>query len=57
MLIATAAVDAAGQASAATSELPMGEHTIVASYSGDGCFAPSSAAITQVVSVPRPARG
>ncbi|MGH9227107.1 MAG: Ig-like domain-containing protein [Acidimicrobiales bacterium] len=45
----SASLDHAGRAGASTNGLAVGEHTVVASYEGDGDFAPSSAAVVQLV--------
>jgi hypothetical protein len=43
------AVNNAGQASFSSSSLPVGSHSITASYSGDGCFYASSSGLAQSV--------
>src|SRR5207253_2307497 len=48
--LGSAALDASGQATLSIASLPVGSHSLTASYSGDGNFNPSSSAtLTQTV--------
>ncbi|MFH8252587.1 beta strand repeat-containing protein [Microbacterium sp. B2969] len=49
--LATVPVDAAGHASFTTTTLPVGTHTITATYSGTATFGTSSGSVDQVVQV------
>jgi hypothetical protein len=43
-------LNAAGQTTVSTNALTTGSHTVTATYSGDSCYSPSTASLTQTVS-------